>query len=130
LLDQRIQAIFDVKPVVVGFRIDYDDGRWVTRTARTAKSWFVTEKILPREIAVDTTDQRGKPVTKHVDVRFLLPKKPHMNKLAIIIDGPNIGDFGTVMSKSRATNKYKIQLLNSAVNLYLPEDALCRLWDE
>ena len=115
---------------MVRFSIDYDDGRWVTRNARTARSWFVTESLLSREVALDMTDQRGNPITKHVDVRFLLPTKPQMNKPVIIIDGPNIGDVGIVLRKSRATLNYTIKLLNSAANVYLPEESLCRLWEE
>jgi hypothetical protein len=114
---------------VVRFRVEYDDGRWASRTARTAKSWFVTESLLQREIALETTDQRGNPITKHVDVRFLLPTKPQLNKSVIIIDGPNMGDVGVVMRKNR-TNIYTIQLLKSVTHISLPENVLCRLWDE
>jgi hypothetical protein len=127
LLDPRIQATFDTKPVLVRFRVEYDGGRWVTRTAKTLKSWFITETLLLHKVALDMTDQRGNRITRRVEVQFLLPTKPQLDHPAIIIDGPNIGDVGMVKGRNRRTKDFTIDLVDSAARVQLPEEALCRL---
>lgn len=127
LLDPRIQANFETNPLSVGFKVEYDDGRWTARTAKTVNSMFITERVLPHEVVLASTDQRGKPVIKHVAVQFLLPSKPHLHHGAVVIDGPDTGEVGMVKSKSQKTKLFTIHLRNSSARPRLPEEALCRL---
>jgi hypothetical protein len=87
---------------------------------------FITETLLPHQIALELTDQRGKRIYKNVEVHFLLPTKPQLDQPAIVIDGPDMGEVGIVQSKNRKTKDYKIEL-NPAAIIYLPEDKLCRV---
>ena len=52
LLHPSIRPIFDSSPLNVRFKTDYEAGRHHGRTARTLKSWFVTEPPLRDEVAL------------------------------------------------------------------------------
>ena len=129
LLHHCIRAIFDSNPINVRFRTSYEDGRHHGRTARTLKSWFVTEPPLRTEVALKWTDNRAKVIIANVPVQCLLPGLPLLNHRVVVIDGANIGQIGNVVKKNRKTKLFVVRLDDSDIYLELPENSLCRLAD-
>ena len=129
LLHYCIQPIFDSNPLNVRFKTGYEAGRHHGRTARTLKSWFVTEPPLRDEVALKWTDNRAQVIIANVPVQYLLPGLPLLNHRVVVIEGANIGQIGNVEKKNRKTKHFVVRLEYSDIYLELPESSLCRLAD-
>jgi hypothetical protein len=134
LLDPLVRAKFDTDPIMVSFKTEYDGGRWSGRTAKTLKSWFITETLRPGEVALTWTDNRAAVRSANVHVQFLEPARPILNQRVLIIEGTNIGEIG-ILEKRKRGGKSTIKLVvvkldHSNVHIEIPETALCRISDQ